>query len=108
LEFSADDDRGSSYIGNVGAFSSGDGTIEKFTVEFRTRLDPSVRRLTLTFTGAADQVTIDLELGPASGENRGLRGTSPPERAAELVGQAARFSAGRIQETAGQRPAITT
>jgi hypothetical protein len=71
MEFSADDDRGNSYIGHVGAFSSADGTIERFTVEFRTRLDPLARRLTLTFTGAADQVTIDLELGPAPRETRG-------------------------------------
>ena len=71
LEFSADDDRGNSYIGYIGAFSSGDDTIEKFTVEFRTPLDPRARRLTLTFTGAADQVTIDLELGPAAGETQG-------------------------------------
>lgn len=70
IEFSADDDRGNSYIGDVGASSSGHDTIEKFTVEFRTRLDPLARRLTLTFTGEANQVTIDLELGPASGETR--------------------------------------
>jgi len=71
MQFSADDDRDNSYIGNVGAFSSGDGAIERFTVEFRTRLDPLARRLALTFTGPADQVTIDLELGPASGGTRG-------------------------------------
>jgi hypothetical protein len=71
LEFSADDDRGNSHIGHVGAFSSGDGTIERFTVEFRTRLDPLARRLTLTFTGPADQVTVDLELGPAPGGAQG-------------------------------------
>jgi hypothetical protein len=70
MQFSADDDRGNAYIGNAGAFSSGDGTIEKSTVEFRPRLDPLARRLTLTFTGPADQVTIDLVLGPASGETR--------------------------------------
>jgi hypothetical protein len=70
IEFSADDDRGNSYIGNGGAFSSRDGTIEQFTVEFRTRLDPRARRLTLTFTGPGDQVTVDLELGPASGGTR--------------------------------------
>jgi len=62
MQFSADDDRGNSYIGNAGAFSSGDGGIERSTVEFRTRLDPLARRLTLTFAGSADQVTIDLEL----------------------------------------------
>jgi hypothetical protein len=67
LEFSADDDRGNSYIGEVGPWSGGDGTIDSFTVEFRTRLDPRARRLTLTFTGAADQVTVDLELGLATG-----------------------------------------
>ena len=71
MEFSADDDRGNSYIGNVGAFSSGDGAIEEFIVEFRPRLDPRARRLTLTLTGPADQVTIDLELGPAAGETQG-------------------------------------
>jgi hypothetical protein len=71
MQFSADDDRGNSYIGNVGAFGSGDGTIEQSSVEFRPRLDPLARRLTLTFTGSADQVTIDLELGPASGGTRG-------------------------------------
>ena len=71
MQFNADDDCGTSYIGDIGHSSSGDGTIEKFTVEFRTRLDPLARRLTLTFTGSADQVTIDLELGPASGGTRG-------------------------------------
>jgi len=71
IQFSADDDRGNSYIGDIGGSSSGDDTIEKFTIEFRTRLDPRARRLALTFTGPADQVTIELELGPASGETRG-------------------------------------
>jgi hypothetical protein len=71
MQFSADYDRGSSYIGHAGAFSSGDGTIERSTVEFRTRLDPLARRLTLTFAGLADQVTCDLDLGPASGGARG-------------------------------------
>jgi hypothetical protein len=71
MEFSADDDRGNAYIGNIGAFSSGDGTIETFTVEFRTPLDPRARRLTLTFTGAADQVTADLDVGLAAGETQG-------------------------------------
>jgi len=63
MEFSADDDRGNSYIRSVGAFSSGDGPIEQFSAEFRSRLDPLARRLTLTFAGSAEQVTIDLELG---------------------------------------------
>lgn len=71
MEFSTDDDRGNSYIGHMGAFSSGDGTIERFTVEFRTRLDPLARRLALTVAGPADQVTVDLDLGPASGGTRG-------------------------------------
>jgi hypothetical protein len=63
MGISADDDRGNSYIGYLGAFSSGDGTIEQSSAEFRTRLDPLARRLTLTFTGPAEQVTVDLELG---------------------------------------------
>jgi hypothetical protein len=71
MQFSVDDDRGNAYIGNVGAFSSGDDAIQRFTVEFRTRLDPLARRLTLAFTGPADQVTIDLELDPASGGTGG-------------------------------------
>lgn len=71
MQISADDDRGNFYIGDFGAFSSGDGTIAQSSAEFRTRLDPLARRLTLTFTGSAEQVTIDLELGTASGGTRG-------------------------------------
>jgi hypothetical protein len=71
MEVGAVDDRGNSYIGIMGAFSSGDGGIEQQSTEFRTRLDPLARRLTLTFTGSAEQVTIDLELGPFSGGTQG-------------------------------------
>jgi hypothetical protein len=70
-QISADDDRGNSYIGEFGAFGSGDDSIERSSVEFRTRLDPLARRLTLTFAGSAEQVTVDLELGPDSGGTRG-------------------------------------
>jgi hypothetical protein len=71
MQISADDDRGNSYVGDFGAFSSGDGTIAQSSAEFRTRLDPLARRLTLTFAGSAEQVTIDLELGTASAGTRG-------------------------------------
>jgi hypothetical protein len=63
MQISADDDRGNSYIGDFGAFSSGDDSMAQSTAEFRTRLDPLARRLTLTFTGLAEQVSIGLELG---------------------------------------------
>jgi hypothetical protein len=66
MEVGAVDDRGNSYIGIMGAFSSADGGIRQHSTEFRTRLDPLARRLTLTVTGSAEQVTIDLELGPVS------------------------------------------
>ena len=66
MEVGAVDDRGNSYIGIMGAFSSADGGIRQHSTQFRTRLDPLARRLTLTVTGSAEQVTIDLELGPVS------------------------------------------
>jgi hypothetical protein len=61
MQISADDDRGNSYIGDFGAFSSGDDSIAQSSVEFRTRLDPLSRRLTLTFTGLAEQVSIEID-----------------------------------------------
>jgi hypothetical protein len=71
MQISADDDRGNIYIGDFGAFSSGDGALTQSTVEFRTRLDPLARRLTLTFTGPAEQATIDLELPTTPGGTQG-------------------------------------
>ncbi|HUN31194.1 MAG TPA: hypothetical protein VMU95_04175 [Trebonia sp.] len=67
MQISADDDRGNSYIGDFGPFTSGDDTIAQSTAESRTRLDPLARRLRLTFTGSSEQVTIDLELGAIQG-----------------------------------------
>jgi hypothetical protein len=71
MEISADDDRGNSYVSSFGGHSyMPGGIIEHSSVTFWPRLDPLARRLRLTVTGPADQVTIDLELGPVSGANR--------------------------------------
>jgi hypothetical protein len=58
---SAEDDLGGLYLSQFGG-STGDGDHEALTLRFLPRLDPLARALTLTFTRAAEQVTIDLRL----------------------------------------------
>jgi hypothetical protein len=57
----AEDDLGGLYAGQFGG-SSGDGDHEELVLEFLPRLNPLARTLTLIFTHAAEQVTIELRL----------------------------------------------
>ena len=57
----AEDDRGGLYISQFGGSSSHDGR-EELVLEFLPRLDPLARTLTLMFTHAAEQVTVELQL----------------------------------------------
>jgi hypothetical protein len=57
----AEDDRGGLYISNWGG-SSGHGDHEELILTFLPRLDPLARVLTLTFTHAAQEVSIELQL----------------------------------------------
>jgi hypothetical protein len=105
MEVGAVDDRGNSYLGIMGAFSSGDGGIQQQSTEFRSRLDPLARRLALTITGPTEQVTIDLELGPVSVEpTRPLAATGFDERffGAEQVGRGADCQGSRGAGDRGQ------
>jgi hypothetical protein len=58
---SAEDDLGGLYLSQFGG-STGHGDHEALTLRFLPRLDPLARTLTLTFTRAAEQVTVDLRL----------------------------------------------
>ena len=58
---SAEDDLGGLYLSQFGG-STGHGDHEALTLRFLPRLNPLARTLTLTFTRAAEQVTIDLRL----------------------------------------------
>jgi hypothetical protein len=57
----AEDDLGGLYLSQFGG-SSGDGDREELILRFLPRLNPLARTLTLTFTHAAEQVTIELRL----------------------------------------------
>lgn len=58
---SAEDDLGGLYLSQFGG-STGHRDHEALTLRFLPRLNPLARTLTLTFTRAAEQVTIDLRL----------------------------------------------
>ena len=57
----AEDDLGGLYLSQFGG-STGHGDHEELTLRFLPRLNPLARTLTLTFTHAAEQVTIELRL----------------------------------------------
>jgi hypothetical protein len=57
----AEDDAGGLYLSQFGG-STGHGDHEELTLRFLPRLNPLARALTLTFTHAAEQVTIELPL----------------------------------------------
>jgi hypothetical protein len=57
----AEDDLGGLYLSQFSG-STGHGDYEGLILRFRSRLNPLARTLTLTFTHAAEQVTVDLRL----------------------------------------------
>ena len=57
----AEDDLGGLYLSQFGG-STGDGDHEELVLRFLPRLNPLARALTLTFTRAAQQATIELRL----------------------------------------------
>ncbi len=57
----AEDDVGGLYLSRFGG-STGDGDHEDLILSFLPRLNPQARALTLTFTHAGEQVTIELHL----------------------------------------------
>jgi hypothetical protein len=69
----AEDDRGGSYLGsyarNTGLPSDEELAEERLkeqeevALQFLPRLDPLARALKLTFQGAHEQITVDLEIG---------------------------------------------
>jgi hypothetical protein len=72
----ADDDRGGSYLGSYARGAAmpseteraGERLIEQeeLALRFLPRLDPLARALRLTFRGADEEMTTDLEIGPAA------------------------------------------
>jgi hypothetical protein len=65
LSVQAQDDRGGMYLHSFGGGSSGRPGWEEVALRFQPRLDPLARALTLTFTGASEQDSVELELKPA-------------------------------------------
>jgi hypothetical protein len=61
LSVAAEDDLGGMYLSQFGG-SRGRGDHEELTLRFRPRLNPLARALTLTFSRAIDQVTLELQL----------------------------------------------
>jgi hypothetical protein len=61
VELSAEDDRGCLYQYKFGGSAGRDGR-EELSLRFSPRLDPLARRLRLTWTGSAEQITIDVDL----------------------------------------------
>jgi hypothetical protein len=65
LSVNAEDNLGGRYHShNEGGTSRGDHT--EFTLGFRPRLDPLASELKLTFSGAGEQVTAEIDLTPAA------------------------------------------
>jgi hypothetical protein len=69
----AEDDRGGSYLGtyawNTGLSSEEEHAMEReeLALQFLPRLDPLTRALKLTFHGAHEEITVDLDIGAAAG-----------------------------------------
>lgn len=66
VQITAADDQGGAYLPSFGGSAGRDGT-EELTLRFTPRLDPLARRLRLTCTGPAEQITIDLDLADLPG-----------------------------------------
>jgi hypothetical protein len=61
MSVAAEDDLGGMYLSQFDG-SRGRGDHEELTLRFLPRLNPLARALTLTFSGAAEQVTVELQL----------------------------------------------
>jgi len=61
LSVAAEDDLGGMYVSQFGG-SRAHGGREELSLWFRPRLNPLARALTLTFSRATDQITVDLQL----------------------------------------------
>lgn len=61
MSVAAEDDLGGMYLSQFGG-SHGHGDHEELTLRFLPRLDPLARGLSLTFRGAGEQVTLELQL----------------------------------------------
>jgi hypothetical protein len=61
LSVHAEDDLGRRYLTQFGG-SSRKGDLEELILQFRPRLDPLTRALTLTFTGTSERATLELRL----------------------------------------------
>lgn len=66
MSVDAEDNLGGLYQSDFGG-STGHGDWEELILRFRPRLDPLARSLTVTFTGARDQVAVEIRLAPAAG-----------------------------------------
>jgi hypothetical protein len=60
VTISAEDDRGCAYQPKFGGSAGRDGQ-EELSLKFSPRLDPLARRLRLTCTGSAEQITVDVD-----------------------------------------------
>jgi hypothetical protein len=68
LSVRAEDDRGGSYlgIGLPGGVEAAEGPVmepEEVALQFVPRLDPLARAVKLTFQGAHQEITVDLQIG---------------------------------------------
>jgi len=61
VEISAEDDRGCRYQYKFGGSAGRDGR-QELSLRFSPRLDPLARRLRLTCTGSAEQITVDVDV----------------------------------------------
>ena len=68
MSVAAEDDLGTMYLGQFDG-ARGYGDHEEVTLRFLPRLNPLARSLTLTFTGSAERVTLELRL-PGPDEQR--------------------------------------
>ena len=73
LAVGAEDDLGGRYTRHFGG-GTGDRDHEEFALGFRPRLDPLASAVTLTFTGARDQVAAEIALTPAASQRAGRSG----------------------------------
>jgi len=69
LSVHAEDDRGGTYVHNLGG-STGHRGHEELTLQFLPRLDPLAHALTLTFRGTGEEIPLDLLLEPAASSQR--------------------------------------
>lgn len=69
LSVHAEDDRGGTYVHNLGG-STGHRDHEELTLQFLPRLDPLAHTLTLTFRGTGEEVPVDLLLESAASSHR--------------------------------------